>query len=124
MQSGPNENYKIMIPKFKQALTYFVDIKNAMQNTLDSLNQFSGGLAKVADCRILRSSLESLEVGLCFQARKSFYFLFLFVLMLNISMLVLNFSICCSIKTVGNTKIDNFELKMNDNDEQKNLAKA
>lgn len=102
----------------------FADIKTTLSGTLETVSMFTVGFNKVMDCWILRVVVESVEIGMCYNVRKNFFLLFVFLFLITWIMLVLNCTICCSIKrkqTKGKREMD-FEPHVGL--DEKHLAKA
>lgn len=77
------------------------------------MNAFTGGFSDIVNCLYMRKVFELLETGLCFGPRKHFYYLFVFIALINATMLVLNFTMYCALGSSGN-KVgkDDFNLQM------------
>lgn len=109
----PNSQYKNVFNTISQAFASYDIIKSKLKDVLATVQEFTEGFAKVANCRIVRTELLLFEDAICFGFNKNLFRFFLFTLLFTIFLTLLIFSVCCTMRHSNNDKDDD-ELKVND----------
>ena len=97
----PNAKFRTAKQSFRDIISSFDNVSNSVKNTIATVESFTSGFDKLANCGIVRKEIENLESVLCFTINKDFYLLFVFLIVAMFCLFMMNIFICVSLRCVN-----------------------
>lgn len=103
----PNEKFMAAKQAFRDIISSYDSIEARIKNTIEIASGFNEGFGTIANCRIVRKEIESIESVFCFTVNTDFYMLFVFLSVSMFCLFVMNILICTTLRCVDEDSDDN-----------------